>query len=310
MYENNKVKKHNKKKSFYGMKSGSYKRKSKFDRKIMLIIGLVFLIGMLVSFLLKDDAKNPNMADNGNDISKVEQNDKEVNSQVGEGDDGNSGLKEVPEIEGVGPLTAEEVTMLKAAIDADTEGYFKLVNKESFLDENYKPDSLIIPNVGLTKDRSNEQNLVREDIADDVEAFLEAAKDAGFEIFLSSGYRGYNLQSIFYNNDLKTYGYESGYVAKQGTSEHQLGLAIDITSHSVNLELTDNFENTPEGKWALDNAYKYGFILRYKAEKEDITGYKYEPWHYRYIGDKNISKICHDKDLTLEELLQYAEEAQ
>ncbi len=310
MYENNKVKKNNEKKSFYSMKSGSYKRKSKFDRKIMLIIGLVFLTGMLITFLLRDDSKSLSAADNGNDISNVEQNDKNSNSQAIEGNDENGGLDEVPIGEGVGPLSAEEVKAVKAAIDADTEGYFRLVNKENFLNENYKPDNLIIPNVGLTKDRSNEQNLVRGDIADDVEAFLEAAKEAGFEIFLSSGYRGYNLQSIFYNNDLKAYGYESGYVAKQGTSEHQLGLAIDITSHSVNLELTDDFENTPEGKWALDNAYKYGFILRYKAEKEAITGYKYEPWHYRYIGDRTISKLCHDKDLTLEELLQYAEEAQ
>ncbi|MDU4889101.1 MAG: M15 family metallopeptidase [Clostridium sp.] len=280
------------------VKSGQKKKKN--DNKILLIVGLVFLIGILVTFIMRDGGSSaaPNQ---GNSIDKTEN---------GTGQNGSSetseGLNTVPDVEGVGPLTAEEVQMVKNAISADAEGYFKIVNKVNTVDENYKPENMVIPNVGLTKDRSNEQNLVRADIADDVEAFLGAAKEAGHEMFLSSGYRSYNLQSLFYNNDLQSNGgVETGYVAAPGTSEHHLGLAIDLTSHNVNLDLTDEFENTPEGQWALNNAYKYGFILRYKADKEDITGYKYEPWHYRYIGNKDISKLCHDKDITLEELLDY-----
>lgn len=293
MFEKSNSQRKNEKKDFYSMKSG--KNKNKKDNKIILIVGIVFLLGILVTFFMRDTESEIN-ADNGNNQSQGEtgkSNDKDLN--------------EVPQLEGVGPLTGEELQMVKEAISADTEGYFKLVNKENTVDENYKPEDIVIPNVEITKDRSNEQNFVRTDIADDVEAFIGAAKEAGYEIFLSSGYRSYNLQSVFYNNDLQgNGGVETGYVAAPGTSEHQLGLAIDLTSHSVNLELTDDFGNTPEGQWALENAYKYGFILRYKADKEDITGYMYEPWHYRYIGNKEISKLCHDKNLTLEELLDYA----
>lgn len=293
MYEKDNSKRKNGQKDSYSMKSGNKKKKN--DNKIFLIVGLVFLIGILVTFIMRDGRKaSDTNQGNGRDI---------IENGTGGTDEG---INTVPEVEGVGPLTADEVQMVKNAIADDTEEYFKLVNKVNTVDENYKPENIVIPNVGITKDRSNEQNFVRSDIADDVEAFLGAAKAAGHEIFLSSGYRSYNLQSIFYNNDLQSNGgIETGYVAAPGTSEHQLGLAIDLTSHNVNLELTDDFENTPEGQWALENAYKYGFILRYKADKEDITGYKYEPWHYRYIGDKDISKLCHDKDITLEELIDY-----
>lgn len=293
MYEKDNSKRKNGQKDSYSMKSGNKKKKN--DNKIFLIVGLVFLIGILVTFIMRDGGKaSDTNQGNGRDI---------IENGTGGTDEG---INTVPEVEGVGPLTADEVQMVKNAIADDTEEYFKLVNKVNTVDENYKPENIVIPNVGITKDRSNEQNFVRSDIADDVEAFLGAAKAAGHEIFLSSGYRSYNLQSIFYNNDLQSNGgIETGYVAAPGTSEHQLGLAIDLTSHNVNLELTDDFENTPEGQWALENAYKYGFILRYKADKEDITGYKYEPWHYRYIGDKDISKLCHDKDITLEELIDY-----
>ncbi|MEG2016884.1 MAG: M15 family metallopeptidase [Clostridium sp.] len=298
MYEKDNSKRKNGQKDSYSMKSGNKKKKN--DNKIFLIVGLVFLIGILVTFIMRDGGKaSDTNQGNGRDI---------IENGTGENSSGGTdeGINTVPEVEGVGPLTADEVQMVKNAIADDTEEYFKLVNKVNTVDENYKPENIVIPNVGITKDRSNEQNFVRSDIADDVEAFLGAAKAAGHEIFLSSGYRSYNLQSIFYNNDLQCYGgIVRGYVGAPGNSELLLGLAIDLTSHNVNLELTDDFENTPEGQWALENAYKYGFILRYKADKEDITGYKYEPWHYRYIGDKDISKLCHDKDITLEELIDY-----
>lgn len=294
MYEDNRVKKKSGQKPFYSMKSG--KKRNRLDVQIMLIIGLVFLTGILVTFILKDDSPTSNMDNNSNLSEELTPEKEDLNA--------------VPPVTKVAPLTAKEISTVKSIIEADSEGYLKLVNKENSLDENYKPENLIIPNVGLTKDRSNEQNLVRADIADDVESFLGDAEEAGYEIFLSSGYRSYNLQSILYKNDLRDHGYESGYVAKAGTSEHQLGLAIDITSHSVDLELTDNFENTSEGQWALENAHKYGFILRYKAEKEDITGYKYEPWHFRYVGDRTISKLCYEKNLTLEELMNCVNDAQ
>ena len=301
MYEKSNLKRKNEQKEFYSMKSG--KTKNNLENKIILIVGLVFLTGILITFLMKDVQTEENSHKENNisqDGSRTDENNTSIKDE---------GLSEVPPINGVGPLTAEEVQMVREAIEADDQGYFKLANKENTLDENYKPENLIIPNVGLTKDRSNEQNFVREEISDAVETFFRAAEAAGHEIFLSSGYRSFNLQSIFYNNDLQSNGgIESGYVAAPGTSEHQLGLAIDLTSHSVNLELTEEFGNTPEGKWTLENAHEYGFILRYKADKEEITGYNYEPWHYRYIGNKDIAKLCYEKNLTLEELFGYMAE--
>lgn len=275
------------------------KIKKRVYNKVILTGFMVLLLGILVTFTIdgmnvRHNSYNENQVDAGKDLGEENTSTEKY-----------EGLNEVVELDGNSILTKDEIQLVKEAIKNDVSGYFKLANKENTLLENYKPDNLIIPDVGITKDRSNEQNFIRADIAHDVEAFLGAAKDAGYEIFLSSGYRSFNLQSIFYSNDLQgNGGVETGYVAAPGTSEHQLGLALDLTSHSVNLELTDDFENTPEGQWALENAHKYGFILRYKSGKEDITGYYYEPWHYRYIGNTAIAKICYEKDITLEELIE------
>ena len=88
------------------------------------------------------------------------------------------------------------------------------------------------------------------------------------------------------------------YSARPGYSEHQTGLCTDINT------VDSSFANTKEAKWLADNSYKYGFILRFPKGKEDITGYKYEPWHYRYVGEET-AKIIYDEDLTLEEYYAY-----
>ena len=138
---------------------------------------------------------------------------------------------------------------------------------------------------------------------------FKAANEEGINLFLNSAYRGYDSQVYLYEEDIAAVGSDtSDYVAKPGASEHQLGLALDITSMNMDFQLEEAFEDTPEGIWALNNAYKYGFVLRYIKGKEDITGYQYEPWHYRYIGNKDISKLCHDKNLTLEELYECVNE--
>ena len=92
--------------------------------------------------------------------------------------------------------------------------------------------------------------------------------------------------------------------AKAGQSEHQTGLAMDITLKSLNYELTTSFGNTAEGKWVEKNAHNYGFIIRYPEGKEDITGYSYEPWHIRSVGVDLATKI-YNSGLTYEEYLGY-----
>ena len=126
----------------------------------------------------------------------------------------------------------------------------------------------------------------------------EAAKKEGYNIPLVSGYRSYELQKTIYNNYIDIYGQAATdtFSAKPGHSEHQSGLAMDVG------KIDDNYGNTSEGKWLALNANKYGFIIRYPKGKEHITGYKYEPWHIRYLGVDIATKV-YSSGLTLEEYL-------
>lgn len=133
------------------------------------------------------------------------------------------------------------------------------------------------------------------------EAFLELTSDAkaiGLNIYASSGYRSYTDQVYIYNNYVRMDGREKAdtYSARGGYSEHQTGLAIDVNT------VDSSFENTSESNWLKENAYKYGFIIRYPKGKEEITGYMYEPWHIRYVGKTLSNKIYKDGEYqTLEE---------
>jgi len=113
------------------------------------------------------------------------------------------------------------------------------------------------------------------------------------------GERDYDEQEETYEYYKSTKGeeYANNYAAQPGNSEHQTGLAFDILSPNSN---TKNFDETEEFKWLQKNAYKYGFIMRYPKDKEDITGYKYEPWHYRYVGIE-VAKQIHEEDITFDE---------
>lgn len=132
-------------------------------------------------------------------------------------------------------------------------------------------------------------------------AFLnlkEAASNNGFDIELISGFRSYETQTGLYNNYVATYGQAEAdtFSARPGTSEHQTGLAMDVGW------IDDSYGDTPSGIWLANNCYKYGFIIRYPKGKESITGYKYEPWHIRYLG-VDIAKEVYESGLCLEEYL-------
>lgn len=129
---------------------------------------------------------------------------------------------------------------------------------------------------------------------------------------ICSSYRTIQKQERLYKNKVNEYisqGYsqkqaekEAGkWVAVPGTSEHHTGLAVDIVATDYQL-LDENQENTPEQQWLMNNAYKYGFILRYPNGKSHITGIYYEPWHYRYVG-KEVAKEIHEQGICLEEYL-------
>ena len=123
----------------------------------------------------------------------------------------------------------------------------------------------------------------------------------GYSLPLLSGFRSYNTQKYLYNSYVQKDGeaLASTYSAKPGQSEHQTGLAFDIG------QINDNFGNTNAGIWLAENAHKYGFIIRYLKGKESITGYKYEPWHIRYVG-VNVATEVYNQGVTLEEYLGVA----
>lgn len=138
-----------------------------------------------------------------------------------------------------------------------------------------------------------------------LEAFDKMKRDAsneGIVLNIRSGYRSYSTQISLFNRYAQNDGTEiaNTYSAKPGHSEHQTGLAFDITNKNTNLAPGSWFDETPEAKWLYENAHKYGFILRYPQGKENVTGYIYESWHYRYVGLEH-SKYFNMNNLTLEE---------
>lgn len=136
---------------------------------------------------------------------------------------------------------------------------------------------------------------------DAYEKYKEMKADAtalGLNIWIQSGYRSYNLQESLYNKYVNRDGKVAAdtYSARPGHSEHQTGLAFDLNS------ISDDFQYTNEGKWVNNNCYKYGYILRYPKGKEHITGYKYEAWHLRYVGEELATKLYNNGEwITLEE---------
>lgn len=131
-----------------------------------------------------------------------------------------------------------------------------------------------------------------------LKSMFAAAKADGLNLFICSGFRSYTTQKNLYNRYVKRDGVAAAdrYSARPGHSEHQTGLAFDIN------KADSSFVGTPEAKWLAENSYKYGFIIRYPEGKESITGYKYEPWHVRYLGVETATAV-YNSGLCLEEYL-------
>ncbi|MGD6966676.1 M15 family metallopeptidase [Rossellomorea vietnamensis] len=183
------------------------------------------------------------------------------------------------------------------------ENTLALVNKEFGLTGDYKPKDLVRPEVPFVFGSQDiEKAYIREEAAKALEEMFAAAEKDGQYLTAISGYRSYQYQQALLEREIKQFGEEKAVkaVAPPGNSEHQSGLAMDISSKSNDFQVSEELENTPEGKWMKENAHKFGFILRYPRGKEDITGYQYEPWHYRYVG-KEAAQVIFENDWTLEE---------
>jgi zinc D-Ala-D-Ala carboxypeptidase len=173
-------------------------------------------------------------------------------------------------------------SLLKGSMDAampdkNIDGTFFLVNPNALISENYVPEVRKTNLVGLSQS-------MRGDAADALEAMFATAKADGIRLSTVSGYRSFSKQNVLYERKVKSLGEDGNtLVALPGSSEHQLGLAMDVTKAGSS-SLNAKFAETPEGLWVANNAHLFGFIVRYPKGAEEITGYSYEPWHLRYVG--------------------------
>jgi len=179
-----------------------------------------------------------------------------------------------------------------------------LVNKDRNLSSTYVPSDLSVPNVTFAISEYAEKKNMRREAGSALEKMFLAAQASGLTLVAVSGYRSYATQQTIFNNKVSLVGFTNAVKvsAQPGQSEHQTGLAMDVSCWSQGAQLTTAVGDTPEGKWLAQNAKDYGFIIRYQLGKETITGYSYEPWHVRYVGVTHAKAIAAG-NLTLEEYL-------
>ncbi len=199
------------------------------------------------------------------------------------------------------PVTSPKTAPEPQYSTTDPTSIWIIANKKHPLPTGYLPTDLSRPDVAVNAQKSDEENTIRQIIQPSLKAMFAAAKADGLNLFMASGYRSPSLQATYYNSYVARDGVEAAnrYSAKPGTSEHQTGLALDVAAASRNCYLDQCFATTPEGKWLAANAYKYGFVLRYPDGKESETGYTFEPWHFRYVGNE-LAKTVTEKQQTLE----------
>ena len=186
-------------------------------------------------------------------------------------------------------------------------GTLFLVNRDYMISSDYVPNDLVTPAVK----RGGSGIRMRKEAAEALEKLFAAAKEEhNYTLLAVSGYRSYQSQSNIMSRRVKSIGKEKArlLVADPGSSEHQLGLAMDLGCKR-STGLTGSFGKTPEGQWVAENCYRFGFILRYKAEWTETTGYAYEPWHIRYVGVEHAMRIK-ELDIPFEEYVAMLRQAQ
>lgn len=221
--------------------------------------------------------------------SEAEENTEEAEND-GQGDAG----EDAPETEENGDLKKP------AAIDA-------LINREYHLPSDYEPENLVIPDVAFPFEGEPQKKYMKEEAAVQLENMFAEAEEEEIELSAVSGYRSYDRQESIFAANAEEDGEEEAnkYSARAGESEHQSGLAMDVSTASVGYSLTTDLGDTEEGEWLEENAHEYGFVIRYPEDKTDITGYQYEPWHVRYVGE-GLAGTLHENDWVMEEY--YGEE--
>ena len=250
--------------------------------KFALAIMLIGMIAIAVFLVNKESLKAPNQSNEASHASANSEEQQNQNSSEPQFDKTQYSLTE-------------------------TSSPWVIVNKLNSIPTDYAPE-LVIPDVKLRLASSNEQMKISASIQQDLEDMFAAAKEEGVSLVFGSGYRSSALQNQFYSSYVAQDGQELAdtYSARPGHSEHQTGLALDVTSPGGNCHLEICWENTTEGKWIAANSYKFGFIIRYPENKSFITGYQYEPWHIRHFGLEAATEI-QNSGLTVEEFFNLPE---
>lgn len=189
-------------------------------------------------------------------------------------------------------LTDKGYTLVIKDGVASIDGHL-IVNKTYSVPESYQPQN---PSQAVTEERCI--NCLEKDVMSAFRLMQSDATSLGLNLYVASGYRAYSYQVKLYNNYSAVSGTEQAdtYSARAGHSEHQTGLCFDLNS------VDNSFAYTDEGRWIVENAHLYGFIIRYPKGKESITGYQYEPWHLRYVGKTLAKELYNNGDwLTMEE---------
>ncbi|MFH5184300.1 D-alanyl-D-alanine carboxypeptidase family protein [Paenibacillus sp. TAB 01] len=212
---------------------------------------------------------------------------------------GGAGTAAGPSAAAAVPAGSEERTSVE-----QPDSVLVLVNKQHALPEGYKPSDLVEPDVPFLFKEHLEKRLMRKEAAAALEKLFAGARQDGIELAGVSAFRSFSTQRAVFGQYVRQDGEDKArsYSAVPGTSEHQTGLAIDLSGRSGACAATDCFDGTPEARWIAEHSYEYGFILRYPKGQEALTGYQYEPWHIRYVGVKAAADIF-KQHLTLEQYL-------
>ena len=183
----------------------------------------------------------------------------------------------------------------------DVNSLLVVANKRHRLPEGYEPSDLVDCNtIGA---RGTIAPYLREEAAYALVDMVNAASNDGVSLVFSSAYRSESYQAQLYNGYVSQYGVERAdrISSRPGYSDHQTGLALDFIEGGA-ADFTSDFESTASGMWLKEHAHEYGFIMRYPKDKDDITGYAYEPWHFRYIGVEYATQIYEaGENMTFEE---------
>lgn len=189
--------------------------------------------------------------------------------------------------------------------DPAQDPLLKIASRVSPLPSSFKP-TVVKPRVPIKK---NAEVLLRREAATALESLFAAAKADGMSLLAVSGYRSFQSQKYIYARSVERNGEAKASLmsAPAGASEHQLGLAVDVSSVALEGDLRSSFAKKKEGKWLAAHCAEYGFIIRYKQDWADITGFEGEPWHLRYVGPEHAAYIAR-LDVPLETYVAYLQQ--